>query len=106
MNIAISYKKLLYFFENDKAYPIDETTFYFDDAPDEELHYIGCLREYEKPYWAGYCDVPDGCDFSTAAELFTAKIYNHQSIQDRWEHLVLVSIGGLSAESWIECHCT
>ncbi|MCH5199587.1 MAG: hypothetical protein J1F60_01415 [Oscillospiraceae bacterium] len=102
MNVEIDYNNLLYFFENDDTYPVDETTFYFDDDPKKEIHYIGCIREYEKPYWAGYCDISNGCSFLTAKELFTAKIYNRKSIEDRWEHLVLSEIGGIPAPYWIE----
>lgn len=102
MNTAINYEELLYYFENDNKYPIDETIFYFDDDPDEILHYIGCLRQYEKPYWAGYCDISDGCEFLTAKELFNAKIYNNHSIKERWEHLIIVEIGGMAVSDWIE----
>lgn len=45
---------------------VDETTFYFRSDPEEIEHYIGYLSRYDKPYWAGYCDVPDGCEFKTA----------------------------------------
>ena len=104
MRAEINYEKLLYFFENDNIYPVDETTFYFNDDLEKVLHYIGCLRQYEKPYWAGYCDILDGCEFMTAKELFTAKIYNNQSIEDRWEHLVIVDIGGIPVLDWIKYH--
>lgn len=104
MEIKITYERLLYCFENDDKYPIDETIFYFDDDPEEEHHYIGCLRQYEKPYWAGYCDIPDGCEFLTAHELFTAKIYDQQSIKDRWKHLVLVELCGIPAENWVKSY--
>lgn len=104
MNVEISYDELLYYFENDGKYPIDETTFYFDDDPDKIIHYIGCLRQYEKPYWAGYCDISDGCEFFTAEELFTAKIYNNKSIKDRWKNIVIVEIGGMATADWIKSY--
>lgn len=104
MNSEISYEQLLYFFENDNKYPIDETSFYFDDDPEETLHYIGCIRQYEKPYWAGCCDIADGCEFLTAEELFTAKIYNNQSIKDRWEHIVIDGICEVSVSEWTETY--
>lgn len=101
----ISYERLLWHFEHDQDYIIDETLFYFDDEPEfERTHYIGCIRKYKKPYWAGYCDIKDGAEFLTAQELFTAKIYNGKSIKDRWSHLVLVEIGGISAGEWLEFH--
>lgn len=57
------------------GYHIDETCFYFSDDAEEEVHYIGFIAKYECPYWAGYCDIPNGCEFSTAEELVTAPIY-------------------------------
>lgn len=104
MNIEINYEKLLYFFENDNIYPIDETVFYFDDDPEKTTHYIGCIRKYKKPYWAGYCDILNGCEFLTAKELFTAKIYDNKSIEERWKNLVITEIGGLSVSDWIESY--
>lgn len=62
--------------------------------------YIGYLSQHEKPYWAGYCDIEDGCEFKTAKELFEAKIYDKRSIKDRWDELVLINIGGISADDW------
>ena len=47
-----SYAEFLRIFEHDDWFLIDETVFYLDYAPDEE-YYLGCLREYEEPYWAG-----------------------------------------------------
>lgn len=79
---------------------VDETTFYFRSDPEEIEHYIGYLPQYDKPYWAGYCDIEDGCEFETAKELFEVKIYNGKSIKDRWNDLVLVSIGGVSVDDW------
>jgi len=99
-NAAMTYDELLHLFEIGAN--IDETVFYFDDDPSEEEHYIGYLPQYEKPYWAGYCDVVDGCAFQTAQELFTAKIYDGLSIKERWEHLRLVEIAGVPIENWKE----
>lgn len=102
-HVDISYEKLLCFFENDTDCLMNDTTFYFDDD-DEGIHYFGCQKGYENPYWVGYCDIPDGCDFLTARELFEAKIFNHQSIKDRWEHLVFVNIGAIQAQEWLELY--
>ena len=81
-------------------YRVDETTFYFRSDPKEVEHYIGYLSQYEKPYWAGYCDIEDGCEFKTAKELFEAKIYDGQSIKERWSELVFINIGGISVGDW------
>ncbi len=75
---------------------INETVFYFKSDPNELEHYIGYSPQYDEPYWAGLCDIPGGCSFSAATELFEAKIYDGRSIRDRWDELVLVEINGLS----------
>ncbi len=103
MDNMISYEKFLWIFEHDDIFSIDETLFYFDDTPNE-CHYIGCLREYETPYWAGYCDIPNGTEFVTAYELFNSKIYNGHSIKERWEHIVIEMIGGISTDEWLEIY--
>ena len=82
---------------------IDETCFYFSDDPTEEEHYLGYLPEYEKPYWAGYCDIEDGCEFKTADELVNAPIYDGKSLKSRWDKVVIVSIGGLDRDDWMQC---
>ena len=97
-DMSVKFETFLYLFENPDRYNVEETNFYFDDDPDETDHMIGYVGGYEKPYWAGVCDIPDGCEFMTAEELLTAKIYSGRSIKDRWEHLVLCNIGGLPAE--------
>ncbi len=103
-NKPFSYEKLLWAFEHDDNFLVDETLFYFDDDPYREDHYIGCLRNYEKPYWAGYCDIQDGCEYTSAAELFNAPIYSGHSIKERWENIVLVNIGGFSADDWYKIY--
>ncbi|MBP3804901.1 MAG: hypothetical protein J6I76_13620 [Oribacterium sp.] len=79
---------------------VDETTFYFCSDPKEIEHYIGYQSKHDKPYRAGYCDIEDGCEFNTAKELFEAKIYDGQSIKDRWDELVLINIGGIGVDDW------
>lgn len=79
---------------------MDETEFYFASDRQRELHCIGCIKKFAKPYWAGYCDIPDGCEFSTAREMFEAKIFDKLSIKDRWHELVMVNIGGIPADDY------
>lgn len=104
MNWYQNYESVLSLFERDNR--VDETMFYFRSDPKKIEHYIGCQHQNEKPYWAGYCDIPDGSEFATAKELFEAKIYDGKSIKDRWDELVLVSIGGIYVEdcerSWLK----
>lgn len=79
---------------------IDETCFYFSDDAEEEVHYIGFIAKYECPYWAGYCDIPNGCEFSTAEELVNAPIYNGMSLKERWDKVVITEIEGICVEEW------
>ena len=81
---------------------IDETCFYFKDDPAKEEHYLGYLPQYDKPYWVGYCDIPDGTEFFTAEELVNAKIFNGSSLKERWDHVRIISIEGICLESWLE----
>ena len=82
---------------------IDETCFYFSDDPTEGERYLGYLPEDEKPYWAGYCDIEDGCEFKTADELVNSPIYDGKSLKSRWDKVVIVSIEGLDRDDWMQC---
>ena len=84
-----------------KGHVMDETCFYFIDEMDEPEHYIGCLPEYEKPYWAGLCDIPNGTEFLTAEELVDAPIYDGRSIKERWQDIRFILLGGLSVEDYL-----
>lgn len=77
---------------------VDETVFRFASDPEGIVRYIGYLPEYGEPYWAGLCDVPDGCGFRTAKELFEAKIYDGRSIKDRWDEVALLEMGGVGID--------
>ena len=81
---------------------VDETCFYFRDDPGGKKHYLGYLPQYDKPYWAGDCDVEGGCEFKTAEELVNAPIFDGQSLIARWKSIVICSIEGLSCEVWME----
>lgn len=102
MTKPFSFETFQVILENDNIFSIDETLFYFDDEPaNERTHYLGCIRKYDKPYWVGYCDVPNGCDFLTASDLLNAKIFGGKSIKDRWEHVVIEQIGCIGLEDWL-----
>jgi len=105
-NFGITYEMLLFAFQHDDVFGVDETSFYFDDEGKKRFdHMIGCIRgEAFPPYWVGGCDIENGCEFDTAEELFQAKIFDGQSIQERWEHLVLDSVGCLSTEGWLDIY--
>lgn len=81
---------------------VDETCFYFVDDPKETEHYIGYLPEYEKPYWSGYCDIPDGTEYKTAEELINAPIWNGKSLKERWEDVRICHIEGISLNEWLK----
>ena len=86
---------------------IDETCFYFSDDKDEREHYVGYLPQYEKPYWIGYCDIEDGCEFKTAYELVNAPVFGVRSLKERWNKAVIISIEGIPYEQWLKHteHC-
>ena len=92
-----------FFKQLDAGVMINETCFYFSDDPSKEEHYLGYLPQYKKPYWVGYCDIKDGCEFETANELVNAPIYNGKPLKSRWNEVRIVSIEGLSVEDWTEC---
>lgn len=103
MTKPFSFETFQMILENDNIFSIDETLFYFDDEPeDENMRFLGCIREYDKPYWVGYCDIPGGCDFFTASDLLNAKIFGGKSIKDRWEHIVIEQIGCIGLEDWLD----
>lgn len=104
MRNPFTYEQFLWIFEHDELFNFNETLFYFNDDPEDDGHWIGCLRQYEKPYWVGGCDIPDGADFQTAAEMFEAKIFKGRSIKDRWEHIVFDCIGQISVDGWIDIY--
>ena len=79
---------------------VDETSFYFRSEAPSRDHFVGYLPQYDKPYWVGYCDIPNGCEFKTAKELFEAKIFDGKSLKDRWDEVVIVNIGGISVFDW------
>ena len=81
---------------------MDETAFYFRTDTEESEHFIGFIADYEKQYWIGYCDVPDGCEFETAEALFDAKVFDGRSLRERWEEVVICQINGFSEKSWAE----
>lgn len=86
---------------------IDETCFYFSDDEQELEHYVGYLPQYEKPYWIGYCDIEDGCEFESAEELVNAPVFDGRSLKERWNETVIISVEGISLEEWLKHmkHC-
>ncbi|MEG3321890.1 hypothetical protein RFL32_09380 [Streptococcus suis] len=81
---------------------VDETAFRFETDNQDILRYIGYLGN-EAPYWAGLSDLPDGGRFKTAKELFEAKIYDGQSLKERWSEVKIYSILSLPLDDWLSC---
>lgn len=81
---------------------VGEICFYFSDEPGEPERFIGFMPDHPQPYWAGLCDIPDGCGFPTVQELVNAPIYGGRSLRERWDKLVLVTLDALSPEEWRE----
>jgi len=80
---------------------MNDTLFYFVDEPGEPDHYIGCFMDCNKPYWAGYCDIPNGTEFYTADELVNAPIYDGRSIKERWSEVRIIYMGGLTIDDYM-----
>lgn len=80
---------------------MDETYFYFTDEEGIPEHYTGCLSEYERPYWAGLCDIPNGTDFETAEELVNAKICHGKPLKERWNEVRVICMGGIPVPDYI-----
>ena len=79
---------------------INETCFYFTDDADKIERYLGFIPKYDKPYWVGYCDIPDGTEFCSAEELVNAKIYNGGSLKERWGSVRITGISGVDLDYW------
>ena len=54
------------------------------------------------PYWVGNCDISGGAEYDTAQELMEAAIFDGRSLRDRWPQVRLVSMLGISLDSWYE----
>ena len=81
-----------------------EISFYFSDDKYSKEHMIGYQTKYEqeKPYWIGVCDIINGCEFSSAEELLTAKVFDGKSMLDRWDEIIFFDINGITADMWNE----
>ena len=95
----MTYETLFKLFD-EKRVNIDETSFYFKDDPQEIEHFIGYQPQYDLSYWVGYCDIEGGCNFKTAKELFEAPVFDGRSLKDRWEDVVLMTIGAVDIDEW------
>jgi hypothetical protein len=83
---------------------IDETCFYFADDPQEIDHFLGFLPQYDEPYWVGFCDIPNGCEYRTADELIEAKIFDGKSLKERWDTVRFFTIGCFPYDEWMKLY--
>lgn len=98
---AITRLQYDYFFQEFEAgMNVDETAFRFETDDQDTLRYIGYSGN-EEPYWAGLSDLPNGGRFKTAKELFEAKIYDGQSLKERWSEVNIYSILSLPLDDWL-----
>ncbi|TCL60559.1 hypothetical protein EDD76_102257 [Kineothrix alysoides] len=81
---------------------VDEIRFEIIGDTEYNDCYIGYQSPYEKPYWAGLCDIKDGCEFRTAKELVNAKIYRGKSIKELWDRIELITLAGVCLEDWLK----
>lgn len=76
---------------------------------------FGYLREYveggrigksrkqpDRPFWVGYCDIPDGASFLTAEELVNAPLYSGRSLREVWDEVDIICAAGMPPEIWLE----
>ena len=82
---------------------VDETSFSFEKDNQDFIRYIGYSENDPLPYWADFCDLPDGRRFQTADELFEAKIYDGKSLKERWDEVTIYSINSLPLDDWLSC---
>ena len=107
MNSAngIPFEWMLAIFRDDIA--VDETTFRFTSDPPDEERFLGCLPGGplpDTPYWAGYCDLPEGFCTATARELFDAPYYSGKSLKQRWGEVEVLTIGQIPVEDYLSWH--
>lgn len=79
---------------------IGEMCFIFSDDEKKTEHYLGYTADWDEPYWIGYCDIKDGCGFQAVEELVRAPVFDHKSLQERWDKVQIESIDGLTLEEW------
>lgn len=92
--------ELDFFFEHILlAKKLGEMSFCFHDQVER---FLGIMKEKDKPYWIGLCDIKNGVDFETADKLLNAKVYGNMSLKERWDEINIISIDALSLEEWLE----
>lgn len=77
---------------------INDMSFSFKQDETKILHYIGVTKEAHDPYWSYFSDDSGVKRFHTAEELFNAKIYNGQSLRERWSEVTIVHMNGMPIE--------
>lgn len=83
---------------------LDETHFYFADDPKKTERWLGFLPKFDRPYWIGGCDIPDGASYRTAEELLEAPVFDGMSLQARWTQVRILGAMGVGLEGWKELY--
>lgn len=100
---GIPFSYILALFEHGEY--VDETNFWFNGESEGDQHYLGYLPQFpESPYWAGYCDLNDGFECTTAEALFNAPYYDGKSLKERWQDVHINEIGLVPVELFIKYH--
>ena len=104
----------------DCADKMDETSFIFLDDESRGECILGYLpvatifdalgikhkRHCDEPYWIGTgCDFERGASFLTAEEMLDAKAYGGRSIKSAWNHVYVISLGGMPLDMWFSVCC-
>lgn len=97
-DLYMEWKNFYYLLTVEKS--IGEMCFIFSDDKEKTEHYLGYTADWDEPYWIGCCDIKDGCGFQTAEELVKAPVFDHKSLQERWDKVQIESIDGLTLEEW------
>lgn len=63
---------------------------------------MGFLFGSKKPYWVGYCNIENGCEFESANELVDPPIFDGKSLRARWNDVIIYSIKGCCLEEWLK----
>ena len=56
---------------------------------------------YDRPFWIGDCDIPNGVDFATAEELVNAPVFGGKSMREVWPQMEIDGAAGMPVEAWM-----
>ena len=80
---------------------VDEIAFAFESDNDDVLRFIGISNSEKEPFRVGVSDRPEAKRYQEIDDLFNDKIYDGQSLKERWFEVIIYGIGGLSVDKWL-----